>query len=50
VDKAAAPACQGFADAGQKPPALDRPKPLPSGTKIRAKGLSERPVALERIN
>jgi putative transposase len=50
VDKAAAPARQGFAAAGQKPPALDPPAPLPSGTMIRAKGLSERPVKLERLN
>ena len=49
VDKAAAPARQGFAAAGQKPPALDPPAPLPSGTMIRAKGLSERPVKLERL-
>jgi putative transposase len=50
VDKAAGPASQGFAIAGRKAPALDRPVPLPSGTKIRAKGLSERPKMLERIN
>jgi len=49
VDKAPAPARQGFAAAGQKPPALDPPAPLPSGTMIRAKGLSERPVKLERL-
>ena len=50
VDKAAGAACQGFAGAGQKAPALDRLPPLPSETKIRAKGLSERPMVLERVN
>jgi putative transposase len=50
VDKAAAPACQGSAAAGRKAPALDTPEPLPSGTKIRAKGPSEGPVSVERVN
>ncbi len=50
VDKAAGMARQGFAIAGQKTPALDRPSPPPSGTKIRAKGLSERPAMIERVN
>jgi putative transposase len=46
VDKAEPPACQGFADAGQKPPALDTPPSLPTRTEIRAKGFSERPICL----
>ncbi len=41
VDKAASPACQGFAQAGPKAPALDKPAALPSETEIRAKGRSE---------
>ena len=50
VGKTEAPACQGFAAAGQKPPALDMPSPLSSKPGIRAKGLSDRPLLLERIN
>lgn len=50
VDKAEPPACQGFAAAGQKTPALDMPSPLPVRTEIRAKGLCERPSLLERVN
>ena len=46
VDKAEPEACQGFAGAGQKPPALDTPPALSSRTQIRAKGLTERPVYL----
>ena len=50
VGKAAPTACQGFATAGQKTPALDRPQAPPSETDIRAKGRSERPSLLERFN
>jgi putative transposase len=50
VGKTEPTARQGFAVAGQKPPALDAPPPLSSRTQIRAKGLTERPVLLERIN
>jgi putative transposase len=51
VSKTESTACQGFAVAGQKPPALDtQPPPLSSRTEIRAKGLSEGPVLVERIN
>jgi putative transposase len=50
VDKTEPTACQGFAVAGQKTPALDTPPPLSFRTKIRAKGLSERPRLLERVN
>ncbi len=49
VGKTEPSACQGFALAGQKPPALDTPS-LSSRTEIRAKGLSERPRLLERVN
>ena len=45
VNKAGAQACQGCADAGQKPPALDRPAPLPSESRRKANGLS--PPALD---
>ena len=45
---------QGFANAGQKPPALDRQPALPKRTQMRAKGLPERPMrampVLERVN
>ena len=50
VDKAVSTACQGFADAGQKTPALDRPLRLPSEPKMRAKGASERSHILEVVN
>ncbi len=54
VGKAEPAPCQGFAGAGQKTPALDRAPALPSGPKIRAKGLSERPTRstplIERLN
>jgi putative transposase len=43
VDKAGSRLGQGFADAGQKTPALDRASNLPSGTEMRAKGLPEAP-------
>ncbi len=43
VSKAAPTACQGFATAGQKTPALDAPPAPLSETDIRAKGRSERP-------
>lgn len=50
VNKAAPCACQGSATAGPKMPALDRPTAPPSEPEIRAKGRSERPLSLERIN
>ena len=50
VNKTEAAACQGFADAGQKTPALDTLPPLSSRSAIRAKGLCERPSLLERVN
>ena len=50
VSKTEATACQGFADAGQKAPALDTLPPLSSRSAIRAKGLCERPSLLERVN
>ena len=54
VGKAEPATRQGFAAAGQKPPALDGQPALPSGTKMRAKGLPERPPRaaslLERVN
>jgi len=50
VDKAGPPPGQGFAVAGQKPPALDLTADPPSETDIRAKGLSEHPVLFERLN
>ena len=40
---------QGFAAAGQNPPALDTAASSPSGPQMRAKGLAERPRLLERI-
>ena len=50
VNKAAPMACQGSAGAGQKtPPLTDRRRRLPS-PEIRAKGRSERPLLLERVN
>lgn len=50
VSKAAPSVCQGSADAGQKPPALDRPAVPPSAANRRAKTRSERPLLLERLN
>ena len=50
VDKADPPPCQGFAVAGQKPPALDTTVDLPSDPEMRAKGFSERLVLIERLN
>lgn len=50
VGKAEPTARQGSATAGQKPPALDAPPALPCETEIKAKGLSERPVLIERLN
>ena len=50
VDKAKPQLCQGFAVAGQKPPALDTAAALPSEPVKRAKGLAERPRLLERLN
>jgi putative transposase len=50
VDKAVPLPCQGFAGAGQKPPALDTAAALPLKTEIRAKGLPERPGLIERVN
>ncbi len=47
--KAEAPRCQGFASAGQKPPALDSAALLPSDPKMRGKDLCERPRLLARI-
>jgi hypothetical protein len=41
---------QGFAAAGQKPPALDTTVDLPSDPEMRAKGFSERLVLIERLN
>ena len=53
VDKADPQLRQGFAAAGQKPPALDREPVLPKRTGMRAKGLPERPMRatplLERV-
>jgi putative transposase len=50
IDKAALPARQGSALAGQKTPALDPPPTPPSQTNIRSKGLFAESVLLERIN
>jgi putative transposase len=50
VDKASAQPCQGFAVAGQNPPALDTAARLPSEPVKRAKGSAERPGLLERVN
>lgn len=50
VGKAGSPSGQGFAIAGQTPPALDLTSDLPSETDIRAKCLSECPGLLERLN
>jgi len=50
VDKAVATACQGFAPAGQKTPALDTLLRPPSEPMMRAKGPSERHHILEVVN
>ena len=50
VGKADPHPCQGFAGAGQKTPALDTAAVPPSESEMRAKGLSERPLLLERVN
>ena len=50
VDKAVSAAPQGFARAGQKPPALDRPPRPPSEPKMRAKGFSEPHPLVEVVN
>jgi putative transposase len=50
LDKAGLWPCQGFAGAGQKPPALDTATALPLKTERRAKGLPEQPDLIERIN
>jgi putative transposase len=50
VDKAVSRAGQGFADAGRKTPALDRPTRLPSEANMRAKGQPEGRRILEALN
>jgi hypothetical protein len=50
VGKADPGSSQGFAAAGQKPPALGTPADLPSDPKIREKGLSERLSLIERLS
>jgi putative transposase len=50
VNKALSTANQGFAHAGQKTPALDRPPRPPSEPRMRAKGASEWHQILEAIN
>ncbi len=50
VDKAVSTASKGFAAAGQKTPALDRPLTLPSEPKMRAKRLSAQRLLLEVVN
>lgn len=49
-DKADPKPRQGFAHAGQKPPALDPASDQPSEPKMRAKGSPERPRLLARVN
>jgi putative transposase len=49
VPKAGPQPCQGFAAAGQKPPALDRAAVPPSESTMRAKPLSEAPRLLVRV-
>jgi putative transposase len=49
VAKAGPQPCQGFADAGQKPPALDRAAALPSESEMRVKDLCEGQPLLVRI-
>ena len=48
--KAGAPSSQGFAAAGQKPPALDRRAHLPSEPEMRAKGYSKGRRLMETVN
>ena len=50
VGKAGSLPCQGFAGAGQKPPALDTEGNLPSNPEMRAKGYSAGRRLLERVN
>jgi putative transposase len=50
VNKATPQPRQGFAGAGQKPPALDPAPDLPCEPKMRAKGSRERPRLLARVN
>jgi putative transposase len=50
VGKAGSPSCQGFAAAGQKPPALDRRASLPSEPEMRAKGYSKGRRLMETVN
>jgi putative transposase len=50
VDKAGPLPCQGFAVAGQKPPALDTGANLPSESEMRAKGYSEGRRLIARVN
>ena len=50
LDKAVSATCQGFAHAGQKTPALDRPPRPPLEPMTRAKGASERHRILEAVN
>jgi putative transposase len=50
LDKAVPAACQGFANAGRKAPAPDRPPRLPSEAMRKAKSLSERPLSVEVAN
>lgn len=50
VGKAGPPTCQGFAAAGQKPPALDRRANLPSEPEMRAKGYSKGRPLMETVN
>ena len=49
VDKTASPASQGFATAGQKPPALDMATVPPSEPLTRANRLSEPPLSVEVV-
>jgi putative transposase len=49
VGKAEPPPCQGSADAGQDPPALDRAAVLPKRSNMRVKDLDETPRLLARI-
>ena len=50
VRKTVSTPCQGFAHAGQKSPALDRPPRLPEEPRTRAKGTSEASEILEALN
>jgi putative transposase len=49
LDKAISSTCQGFACAGQKPPALDRPPSSPSESITRAKDLAEWQLEIEGV-